>query len=85
MDEKQEKIKVGPNEGVLQDVGGTFLKKAGGPFDPNAKTTPVSGYKQVYVVFDTKDGVTASAWLRGPGKTVDANRAAFVEWVRSFK
>jgi hypothetical protein len=85
VDEKQEKVKVGPNDGVLQEVGGTFLKKAGGPFDPNAKTTPVAGYRQVYVVFETKDGITASAWLRGPEKTVEKHKPAFVEWVRNFK
>ena len=85
VDEKQEKVKVGPNDGVLQEVGGTFLKKAGGPFDPNAKTTPVAGYRQVYVVFETKDGITASAWLRGPEKTVEKHKPAFVAWVRNFK
>ena len=85
VDEKQEKTKVGPNDAVLQEVSGTFLKKAGGPFDPNAKTTPVAGYKQVYVVFETKDGITASAWLRGPEKTVEKHKPAFVEWVRNFK
>ena len=85
VEDKQEKIKVGPNDAVLQEVSGTFLKKAGGPFDPNAKTTPVPNYKQVYVVFETKDGVTASAWLRGPAKTVDQNRAAFESWVKNFK
>jgi hypothetical protein len=85
VEDKQEKIKVGPNDAVLQEVSGTFLKKAGGPFDPNAKTTPVPNYKQVYVVFETKDGVTASAWLRGPAKTVDQHRAAFEGWVKNFK
>jgi hypothetical protein len=85
VEERQEKIKVGPNDGVLQEVSGTFLKKTGGPFDPNAKSTPVAGYKQVYVVFETKDGITASAWLRGPEKTVEKHKPAFVEWVRNFK
>ncbi|HEX4608628.1 MAG TPA: hypothetical protein VH092_10530 [Urbifossiella sp.] len=85
VEEKQQKIRVGPNEGVLQEVGGTFLKKAGGPFDPNAKTTPVPGYKQLYVVFETKDGVTASAWLRGPEKTVEKHRQGFETWVKNFK
>jgi len=82
VDEKQEKVKVGTNDGVLQEVGGTFLKKA---FPMDQKGTPVAGYRQVYVVFETKDGITASAWLRGPEKTVEKHKPAFVEWVRNFK
>jgi len=85
VEEKQEKITVGGNEGVFQEVGGTLLKKAGGPFDPNAKVTPVAGYKQLYVVFETKDGITASAWLRGPEKTVEKHRKGFEQWVKNFK
>ncbi|MBN9522602.1 hypothetical protein J0H58_29455 [bacterium] len=85
IEDKQTKLKVGPNDAVLQEVGGTFLKKLGGPFDPNAKTTPVPGYKQLYVVFETKDGVTASAWPRGPEKTVEKHRAGFEAWVKNFK
>jgi hypothetical protein len=84
VEEKQEKIKVGGNDAVFQEVSGTLLKKSA-PFDPNAKSTPVSGYKQLYVVFETKDGVTASAWLRGPEKTVEKHRKAFEEWVKNFK
>jgi hypothetical protein len=83
--EKQEKIKVGPHDAVYQEVAGTFLKKSGGPFDPNAKTTPVAGYKQLYVIFETKDGATASLWLRGPEKTVDQHKKEFDEWVKAFK
>ena len=30
VEDKQTKVKVGPNEGVMQEVGGTFLKKAPG-------------------------------------------------------
>ena len=66
VEDKQQKLKVGGNDAVLQEVGGTFLKKVGGPFDPNAKSTPVPGYKQLYVVFETKDGITASAWRASP-------------------
>ena len=84
VEEKQEKIKVGGNDAVFQEVSGTLLKKSA-PFDPNAKSTPVSGYKQLYVVFETKDGVTASAWLRGPEKTVEKHRKAFEAWVKNFK
>ena len=83
VEDKQEKIKIGSVEGVLQEVGGTLLKKTA-PFDPNAKSTPVAGYKQLYVVFE-KDGITASVWLRGPEKTVEKHRKTFVDWVKSFK
>jgi hypothetical protein len=80
--EKQEKIKVGNYEGVYQEVTGTFIKKA----FPMAETgTPMPGYKQLYVIFETKDGAVASLWLRGPEKTVDANKKAFDEWVKNFK
>jgi hypothetical protein len=85
VEEKQTKITVAGNDGVMQEVSGTLLKKAGGPFDPNAKTTPVAGYKQVYVVFETKAGVTASVWLRGPEKTVEKHKPAFEAWVKNFK
>lgn len=85
VEEKQTKLTVGGNDAVLQEVGGTFLKTTGGPFDPNAKKTPVAGYKQVYVVFETKSGITASAWLRGPEKTVEKHKPAFEAWVKNFK
>ena len=78
-----EKLKIGGADAVYQEVSGTLLKKTA-PFDPNAKTTPLAGYKQLYVVFE-KDGITASAWLRGPEKTVDKHRKAFDEWVKAFK
>lgn len=81
--EKQDKIKFGPHEAVYQEVTGTFLKKVA-PRDPNSKVTPLAGYKQLYVIFEA-DGKTNSLWLRGPEKTVDANKKAFEEWVKNFK
>lgn len=80
--EKQEKIKVGPNDAVYQTVTGTFIKK---PFPMAEKGTPMPGYKQLYVIFETKDGAVASLWLRGPEKTVDKHKKAFDEWVKNFK
>lgn len=82
VEEKQEKIKVGPHDAVLQEVSGTFIKK---PFPMAQKGTPMPGYKQLYVIFETKDGAVASMWLRGPEKTVEKHRKAFVEWVKAFK
>ena len=82
--EKSEKIKVGGYDAVCQEVSGTLLKKTA-PFDPNAKVTPLAGYKQIYVIFETKDGAVASMWLRGPEKTVDMHKKGFDEWVKGFK
>jgi len=80
--EKQDKIKVGSHDAVYQTVTGTFIKKA----FPMAQTgTPMPNYKQLYVIFETKDGATASLWLRGPEKTVDKHRKEFDAWVKGFK
>jgi len=80
--DKQEKIKVGGNAGVYQEVTGTFIKK---PFPMAEKGTPMPGWKQVYVIFETKDGAVASLWLRGPEKTVEKHKKGFDEWVKAFK
>lgn len=80
--EKQEKIKVGGYNAVYQEVTGTFIKK---PF-PMAQTgTEMPNYKQLYVIFETKDGTVASLWLRGPEKTVDKHKKEFDSWIKGFK
>ncbi len=80
--EKQEKMKLGGHNAVYQEVTGTFIKKA----FPMAKDgTPTPGWKQIYVIFETKDGAVASLWLRGPEKTVAKHKKAFDEWVKNFK
>jgi hypothetical protein len=84
---KVEKIKVGPNEGTLQDVTGTFLSKFP-PFDPNAKVTKMENYRQLYVIFETKAGGESkvySATLLGPTKTIDKHKKDFEAWVKNFK
>jgi hypothetical protein len=80
--DKQEKIKVGGHDAVYQEVTGTFIKK---PFPMAEKGTDMPGYKQLYVIFETKDGAVASLWLRGPEKTVDKHKKDFDAWVKSFK
>jgi len=80
---KTEKVKVGPHEATLQDIRGTFLSK-NPPFDPNAKVTRMEGYRQIYVIFETKDGV-ASLTLLGPDKTIEKHKKAFEEWLKNFK
>ena len=84
VEDKTEKVKVGSYDATYQDLKGTLLKKAA-PFDPNSKVTPLAGYRQLYVIFETKDGAVASLWLRGPEKTVEANKKAFDEWIKNFK
>lgn len=84
VEDKTEKVKVGPYEATYQDLKGTLLKKAA-PFDPNSKVTPLAGYRQLYVIFETNDKSVASLWLRGPEKTVEANKKAFDQWVKNFK
>jgi len=85
---KTEKLKFGDKyEGAYQDIQGTFLKKFP-PFDPNAKTTKVADYRQIYVAFEVKDGdntVLYTMTLLGPTKTVEKNKKAFDEWIKSFK
>lgn len=84
---KTEKIKIGANEAVYQDIQGTLLKKFP-PFDPNAKITRVPDYRQLYVIFEAKEGEvtrTYSLWLLGPAKTVEKNKKEFDMWLKNFK
>jgi len=84
---KTEKIKVGGHEAVVMDIQGTYLKKFP-PFDPNAKITKVPDYRQLYVIFEAKEGdatVLYSMTLLGPAKTIEKHKKAFDEWVKNFK
>lgn len=84
---KVTKLKVGTNEAVSSDISGTLLKKFP-PFDPNAKITKVTDYRQLYIVFEAKSGDTTvlySLTLLGPAKTVEKHKKAFDEWIKNFK
>jgi hypothetical protein len=84
---KTEKMKIGPNEAVYQDIQGIYLKKFP-PFDPNAKITKVPDYRQLYVIFEAKEGngtVLYSMTLLGPTKTIEKHKKAFDEWLKNFK
>ena len=84
---KIEKIKIGPHDAMYQDIQGTFLKKFP-PFDPNAKTTKVPDYRQLYVIFEAKENDTTvlySMTLLGPVKTIEKHKKAFDEWIKNFK
>jgi hypothetical protein len=76
-------FKVGTIDAVYQDVKGTFLSKFP-PFAPNAKVTQKPNYRQLYVLFDGKDGQYYLTLL-GPEKTVEKHKKAFDEWLKSFK
>lgn len=82
VDVKQEKIKLGTYDGAYVDIKGTFLKKA---FPMAKESTPMSDYRQIYVIFEDKDGAVGSLWLRGPAKTVEKHKKEFDEWVKNFK
>ena len=81
---KLEKVKVGAFEGKYQDIRGTFLFKAA-PFDPNAKVTEKEGYRQIYVIFEAKEGEVVSMILVGPVATIEKNKKGFDEFLKSFK
>jgi hypothetical protein len=84
---KTEKIKMGTYDAVYQDIKGTYLKKSA-PFDPNAKATREADYRQLYVIFESKEGDVTnlySMYLIGPAKTVEKHKKGFEEWVKNFK
>jgi len=81
---KVEKLKVGPFEGAYQSTTGTYLLKAGGPFDPNAKVTPKKDYTQLYVIFKGKKG-DHYVWIMGPAKTVAKHKKDFEGWLTKFE
>jgi hypothetical protein len=80
--DKTDKVKVGPIEAVYQDVTGTFKKK---DFPMAEKFTPQENYRQLYVLFEGKDGKQYYLWLLGPAKTVEGNKKDFEEWLKNFK
>jgi hypothetical protein len=80
---KVEKIKLGGMDAVYQDIAGTYLKKSA-PFDPNAKVSKQSNYRQLYVIFEAKDGQYYMT-LVGPAKTIAKHKPAFENWVKNFK
>ena len=78
---KDGKVPVGPIEATYQDVSGTFKKK---PFPMSTDFKPVPGFRQLYVLFE-KDGQQFYLTLLGPKATVEKHKAAFEEWLKSFK
>ena len=80
--DKVEKIKVGGIEASYQDVTGTFMKKA----FPMAKDfTKMENYRQLYVVFEAKDGKQYYMTLLGPKDTVEKHKKGFEDFLKNFK
>jgi hypothetical protein len=80
--EKQDKLKVGTIDATYQDVTGTYKKKA---FPMAEKFTPLENYRQLYVLFEGKDGKQYYLTLVGPQKTVEQHKKEFEDWLKSFK
>jgi hypothetical protein len=81
VDEKLTDVKIGTNEAKYQDLSGTFKKK---PFPMAEKFTPMKEYRQIYVVFDGKEG-SYYLNLLGPAKTIEKHKAAFDDLLKAFK
>ena len=70
-------------KGQLLDIAGAYQFKAR-PFDPNAKTEEKKGYAMVALHWEGPNNVYHFR-LTGPAKTVEKNRQAFIDWLKSFK
>jgi len=82
LDEKKDTTKVGAVEAVYQDISGIYKKKE----SPMAeKFTPIPGHRQLYVLFDSKEGDSYYLVLLGPEKTVEKHKKGFEEWLKNFK
>jgi hypothetical protein len=81
---KVEKSKVGGLEATYQDVKGTFLSKFP-PFAPNAKVTKKEKFRQLYVLFEDKDGGQYYITVLGPEKTIESHKKDFDAMLKSFK
>ncbi len=81
--DKSETIKVGELEATYQDVSGSFKKKA---FPMATDFTKVEGFRQLYVVFETKDGKQQYYMtLLGPKDTIEKHEKGFKEFLKNFK
>jgi hypothetical protein len=81
---KVTKLKVGKYDATYQDIQGTYLSKFP-PFAPNAKVTKKENYRQLYVVFEDDSGKQYYMTVLGPTKTIEAQKKAFEEMLKSFK
>jgi len=80
--DKSETIKIGAIEATYQDVSGTFKKKA---FPMATDFAKVEGFRQLYVVFEAKDGKQYYMTLLGPKDTIEKHEKGFKEFLKNFK
>lgn len=80
---KVEKLKVGAVKLTYLDVQGTYLKKQR-PLDPDFKAMKMPNYRMFAVLFETKEN-THLIRVIGPAKTLEQNKKAFDDWLKSFK
>lgn len=78
---KSETLKIAGNEVNVLDMEGVYLFKAR-PMDTTAVEKP--HFRAVQVFFPVGDRLFTIR-LVGPEKTVAAQRAAFMDWVKNFK
>jgi hypothetical protein len=76
-------LEIAGGKGQLLDIAGSYQFKAR-PFDPNAKTEEKKGYAMVALHWEGPQNVYHFR-LTGPAKTVEKNRQAFMDWLKSFK
>jgi len=81
---KVEKSKVGGLEATYQDITGTFLSKFP-PFAPNAKIVKKEEHRQIYVLFEDKDGGQYYITVLGGAKTVEKHKKSFDAFLKNFK
>ncbi len=79
---KIDKFKVGDMQVTTLDVSGTFLFKP--PADPNAKAVEKPDFRAINVIFPSPNGPYYMN-LRGPTKTVEAQKKPFEDWLKAFK
>src|SRR5262249_14464863 len=80
---KVQEFKVGKVPVTYLDVAGTYTFK-NPPFAPNAKTERRENYRLLGVIFDSPNGPYFLK-LTGPARTVEANKAGFEKWLKSFQ
>ena len=76
-------LEIAGGKGQLLDIAGSYQFKAR-PFDPNAKTEEKKGYAMVALHWEGPQNVYHFR-LTGPARTVEKNRQAFMDWLKSFK
>lgn len=80
---KLEKFEVNKAPVTYLDIQGTY-KASMAPNDPNSKVVEKKDFRALNVIFASPNG-PYYIQLRGPVKTVTAQKKAFDEWLKNFK